>query len=243
MSEKNTSGIDLTALRSLTYGLHVVTARDGDRRNGALVNTVIQVAEEPDVALVLSLNKKNLTHDMIVKTRKFAVQVLEKDTPLEFLGIWGFRSGRDFDKFRGVKHRDGVTGCPVVLEHALVSFEAEVIGTVDCGGHTLFIGRVVKAEKLMKGEPLTYAYYHQVKRGKTGKNAPGYKASIAEDTGSSEKGDEEMGKYVCSVCGYVYDPDKGDPDNGVDPGTPFSGLPDDWVCPVCGVGKDQFEVQ
>ena len=50
-----------------------------------------------------------------------------------------------------------------------------------------------------------------------------------------------MGKYVCSVCGYVYDPALGDPENGVTAGTPFEDLPDDWVCPVCGAGKDQFE--
>ncbi len=233
--------IDLTALWSLTYGLYVVAARDGDRRNGALVNTVIQVAQDPDVVLVFSLSKKNLTHDMIVKTRKFAVQALEKDTPLEFIGIWGFRSGRDSDKFAGVQYRDGVTGCPVVLDHTLVSLEAEVIDTVDCGGHTLLVGRVVRAEKLMKGEPLTYAYYHQVKRGKTGRNAPGYKASIAEDVVSSEKRSEKMEKYVCKVCGYVYDPEKGDPDNDVEPGTAFSSVPANWVCPICGAGKDQFE--
>ena len=241
MSEKNVPGIDLTAFWSLTYGLCVVAARDGDRRNGALVNTVIQVAEEPDVVLALSLNKKNLTHDIIARTRKFAVQALDKDTPLEFIGIWGFRSGRDADKFVGVRYRDGVTGCPVVLDHTLVSLEAEVLDTVDCGGHTLFVGRVVQAEKLIEGEPLTYAYYHQVKRGRTGRNAPGYKASIAKEAESSAKRSEKMEKYVCAICGYVYDPANGDPDNGVEPGIAFSGLPADWVCPVCGAGKDQFE--
>lgn len=52
-----------------------------------------------------------------------------------------------------------------------------------------------------------------------------------------------MEKYVCTVCGWVYDPAVGDPDNGIDPGTAFADLPDDWVCPVCGAEKDQFEPQ
>ncbi len=52
-----------------------------------------------------------------------------------------------------------------------------------------------------------------------------------------------MKKYVCNVCGYVYDPAKGDPENGVAPNTSFDDLPDDWVCPECGVGKDEFSPQ
>ncbi|MGE5627710.1 MAG: rubredoxin [Solirubrobacterales bacterium] len=50
-----------------------------------------------------------------------------------------------------------------------------------------------------------------------------------------------MKKYVCSACGYIYDPALGDPDNGINPGTSFSDLPDSWVCPLCGVGKDMFD--
>ncbi len=52
---------------------------------------------------------------------------------------------------------------------------------------------------------------------------------------------KNMDKYECTVCGYVYDPDKGDPDNGINPGTGWEDLPNDWVCPVCGVGKEEFK--
>jgi rubredoxin len=101
----------------------------------------------------------------------------------------------------------------------------------------------VAAEVVSEGDPLTYAYYHEVKQGKTPKKAATY---IKEDQASQEVEQEEVRmpdskKYKCTVCGYIYDPDKGDPDNGIDPGTAFADLPDDWVCPVCGVGKDQFE--
>jgi rubredoxin len=52
-----------------------------------------------------------------------------------------------------------------------------------------------------------------------------------------------MERYVCDVCKWVYDPEEGDPDNGIEPGTPFEDLPDDWVCPACGVGKDEFSLE
>ena len=81
---------------------------------------------------------------------------------------------------------------------------------------------------------MTYAFYHQVKRGGAPKTAPTY---LREEPRKEEKVD----RYICVVCGYVYDPEKGDPESGVEPGTLFEDLPDDWVCPVCGAGKDQFE--
>jgi rubredoxin len=62
-----------------------------------------------------------------------------------------------------------------------------------------------------------------------------------EQSNSQQQGGRKMDRYVCQICGYVYDPEKGDPDSGVDPGTQFEDLPDDWVCPVCGAGKDDFE--
>ena len=83
---------------------------------------------------------------------------------------------------------------------------------------------------------MTYAYYHQVKRGSTPPSAPTYvKADKTER--SISMGD----KYECAICGYIYDPKAGDPDNDVAPGTTFENLPDDWVCPVCGASKDVFE--
>ena len=65
---------------------------------------------------------------------------------------------------------------------------------------------------------------------------------VPEAEASEEKeGDSKMSKYQCGPCGYIYDPEKGDPDSGIAPGTAFEDLPDDWCCPVCGVSKDMFE--
>jgi len=234
--------VDLAALNVLTYGLYVLTARDGERRNGCIVNTVVQVAGEP-CQVSVSVSKANLTHEFIVRTGQFAVSVLEQETPVTFIGMFGFHSGRDQNKFAHTQFRDGVTGCPLLTEHTLAVIEGKVRTAVDCGSHTTFIADVVASELIRPGVPLTYAYYHEVKGGKTGKNSPTYAASMAGKSFESVERNKKMKKYVCQVCGYVYDPAAGDPDSGVPAGTPFEKLPEDWLCPVCGASKDQFEAE
>jgi rubredoxin len=161
---------------------------------------------------------------------------------MSFIGHFGFKSGRDSDKFAGIDHRFGVTGAPIVLSHGVAYLEAEVQGSLDSATHTLFVARVVAAEVLdSDAEPMTYSHYHQVKRGRSPKTAPTYVAPAKEKAQLPETEVPVLAKWVCTVCGYIYDPAVGDPDGGVAPGTAFEDIPDDWVCPVCGVGKDEFE--
>ena len=119
-------------------------------------------------------------------------------------------------------------GVPVVLDNAIAYLVAKVIKEVDVGTYTIFIGKVVEAEILSNEEPMTYAYYHEVKQGKTPKTAPTY---MEEE---SKEGVGNMVKYRCKVCGYVYNPEKGDPGSNIKPGTSFEELPEYWVCPICG---------
>lgn len=225
--------MDLTCFYKISYGLYVVSSKMDRRFNGQVANTVFQVAAEPPT-IAVSINKQNLTHEFIEESRVFSASILSQEPPLSFIGHFGFKSGRELDKFKDVDHKVGVTGTPVVLENSIGYLEAEVIDSLDCGTHTLFIGRVVDAQIIQDGEPMTYAYYHEIKRGKAPKTAPTYVKEESQKEG-------EMDKYECVVCGYVYDPEVGDPDSGIGPGIPFEELPDDWVCPVCGAGKDQFE--
>jgi len=167
--------IDRSVFRNLSYGLYIVTSRDEDRINGQIVNTVIQVTSEPPRIAVI-INKKNFTHELIVKSKIFSTSVLEESTPMTFFGPLGFRSGRDMDKLSNISFKEGVTGCPLVTEHALSVLEAEVINQIDLGTHTVFIGNVVSSEVLKEGPPLTYQYYHQVLKGKSPPNAPTYEA-------------------------------------------------------------------
>ena len=225
------------ALLKLSYGVYIVTSRLGDKLNGCVVNTVMQVCDAPP-SVAVCISKKNLTHEYVKKSGVFGVSVLKRPTPLKFIGIFGFRSGRDVDKLSQVSFRTGVTGCPLVTDNAVALFEVRVGKDTDAGTHTIFMGAVVNGQVLGDEEPLTYAYYHGVLRGRTPENAPTY-ASRAGGR-KPERMEGEMKKYVCDVCGYVYDPEKGIPEDDIEPGTAFEDLPEDWVCPVCGVGKDQF---
>jgi len=225
--------VDKSALFKISYGMYVVSSADGEKINGQIANTVFQVTAEPPQAAVC-INKENFTHEFIEKSGVFTVSVLGENTPAEFIGRFGFRSGRNSDKFDGIEYKKGITGAPVVTENALSFFECEVAGKMSAGSHTAFVGKIVEAGNLKEGKPMTYEYYRSVKKGKSPKSAPTYSAEKTEKKGEGVK------KFVCDVCGYVYDPEKGDPDSGIEPGTSFEDLTDDWVCPVCGVGKDQF---
>jgi len=225
--------MNLQALYRLGYGLYVVCSKKGDKFNGQIANTVFQVCSEPPI-IAVAINRQNLTHDYIMESKVFTVSVLAQDTPLNFIGGFGFKSGREVDKFQGVNYKLGETKVPIVLDNTLAYFEARVLNHVQVGTHTIFVCELVGADVLKEGEPMTYAYYHQVKRGTTPKTAPSYLEKKKEEA-------PRMDKYECTVCGYVYDPESGDPDGGIKPGTPFEKLPDNWTCPVCGVSKDQFE--
>ena len=171
MNQKVERGV----FRDLSYGLYIVTSKDEGRLNGQVVNTVIQVTSEPPRVAVI-INKKNLTHEFILNSKVFSASVLEESTPMIFLGPFGFRSGWDVDKLSKVDFKEGMTGCPLITEHALSVLEAEVVDQIDLGTHTVFIGNVVSSEILKKGSPLTYQYYHQVLKGKSPPNAPTYEA-------------------------------------------------------------------
>ena len=161
------------ALRSLSYGLYVVASKKQGKLNAQIANTVVQVTSEPPTISVC-INKQNLRNEFITESKVFVASVLSQDTPLSFIGHFGFKSGREVDKLKDVNYKLGETKAPIVLDHSLAYLEARVINQLDVGTHTIFIGEVVGADVLNEGEPMTYAYYHQVKRGTTPKTAPSY---------------------------------------------------------------------
>jgi len=223
--------MDPKALYNISYGLYVITSKKGEQINGQTANALIQVAAEPP-AIAIGLNRKNLTNEFIKESKVFAVSILSQDAPLNLIGQFGFKSGRDINKFDQVNYKLGKTGAPIVLDNTLAYLEVKVTQEMDVGTHTIFVGEVLESEVLKDGEPMTYAYYHQVKRGTTPKTAPTYR---------KEEKKPAAAQYQCTICGYTYDQEKGDPDGDIAPGTPFEDIPDSWTCPVCGASKDQFE--
>ena len=165
--------MDPNALHNLSYGMYIVSASNGGRLNGQIANTVFQITSEP-VTIAISINKQNLTHEFIESSSGFSISVLDESAPLPFIGKFGFRSGKTEDKFKDTKFEVSKSGCPIVLEHTIAYMEAKVVNKLDCGTHTLFLGEMTDSKIVASGKPMTYSYYHEVKRGTTPPKAPTY---------------------------------------------------------------------
>jgi len=165
--------LDYKVFQEVSYGLYVVTSVFEGRMNGQIVNTVLQVTAEPPRFAVI-INRNNFTHDLIQKSSVFGISILSQEAPMTFIGLFGFRSGRDVDKLSKVNWIAGKTGCPLVTDYSLGVMEARVFATLDAGTHTIFVGDVIDAKHLADGRPMTYEYYHRHLKGKTAKNAPTY---------------------------------------------------------------------
>ena len=179
--------MDNSVMFSLTYGLFVVTAKEGDKDNGCITNTAAQVTDTP-LRISLTVNKANYTHGMIERTGEFNVSILSEKSSFDTFKHFGFQSGRDVDKFDGyttAKRADN--GIFYITEGTNAYISAKVVQSVDLGTHTMFIADVVAGEKLSDAPSTTYTYYQ-----KNIKPAP-----AAPKTGKVT--------WVCQVCGYVYE--------------------------------------
>ena len=214
-SEVRTIDMNNSAFRALSYGVYILSTWDNGKPTGCTVNSVMQITSSP-ATIAVSVNKNNYTHDCILKSKKFAVSVLHEQSSPDIISVFGFSSGRDTDKFSKVDY--AVKGMMPVVANSAAYIVCDLEKTMETNTHTVFLGKVADADVLENKPPMTYAYYHNVVKGKTAKNAPTY---IEEKT--------EKGKWVCSVCGYVYDGE-----------VPFEELPDDFRCPVCKQPKSAF---
>ena len=204
------------AFRSLSYGVYIISTLDGERPTGCVANSVMQITSEP-ATIAVSMNHDNYTNSCIAKSGKFAVSILSEESDPGLIGRFGFQSGKDVDKFDGIEslEKEGIS----VIPDACGYIVCKVIDKMETSTHTVFLGEVVDADVLKNEEPMTYAYYHKVVKGKSPKNAPTY---LPEEN-------VEEAKWVCSICTYEY--------NGE---IPFEELPEDYCCPICKQPKDRF---
>ena len=178
--------VEQNAMFSLSYGLFVLTARDGAKDNGCIINTVTQLTDTPK-RISIAVNKANYTHDMIIKTGVFNVSVLSNDAPFAMFQHYGFQSGRDVDKFAGVQGMARATNGVYYLPYCTNAFiSARVTQTIEFETHTLFIADVTEARQLSDVPSMTYAYYFANVKPKPSK--------LKEQHG-----------WVCKICGYVYE--------------------------------------
>lgn len=232
--------MNIEAYFKITYGLYIVSAAEGKKLNGYISNTVFQVTAEP-AQFAIACSKNNFTAGMISRCGFFAISALAEDVRADIISTFGYKSGKEVDKFKGYNYKSGKTGAPILLDDQLAWFECKVVQTMDVGSHILFVGEVIDGDLLIDaGQPLTYAKYRETRNGKAPKNAPTYidPEKLKKVPGESVK--VKYDKYECTVCGHIYDPAEGDPDSGISPGTRFEDLPDDWTCPVCGAEKADF---
>lgn len=242
------------AFHRLSYGLYIITTEFEGKNYGYIGNTVFQVTSSPS-KIAISSHKKNFSTEKILESGKFAISVLKKEADTSLIGEFGFMSAREMDKFRNVKTITSVTGSPIVIDSSVAWFDCKVVDTLDVGSHVLIIGEVLESDIISGEEPLTYAYYREKFKMLSPKNSPTYieKEKLANETEpepvvSKEKKEEpkkqgnkgDMKTFTCGICGFVYDPEEGDPSMGIPPGTPFEDLPDDYRCPICNAGKEYF---
>jgi len=218
--------------------MYVIACPDGEKVAGYVANTVFQVTAEPP-QLAISCHKYNFLNQAILNSEQFSVSVLQKNAGNDVIRL-GYSSSNDGDKFSGLMIRNSAAGTPVILDDCIAWFDCKLVNTFDVGSHLIFVGEVIEAELVNKfADPLTYAHYREVRKGLSPKNAPTFidksKLNIEPEQKSGE-----LKTWVCPACGYVYDPAEGDPDSGIAPGTAFEDIPDDWICPVCAVGKSGF---
>lgn len=228
--------INFEALFKVSYGMYIVCAGDNRNGNGFISNSVFQVTAEPP-QIAVCCNKENYTAEFINNSKAFSVSILKQDTPTPFIGTFGYKSGRNIDKLEGLNVKEGENKVPIVLDNAIGILECKLIQTMDVGTHLVFIGEIIMAESLSDDIPLTYSHYREVKKGIAPKNAPTY---IDKSKLKDNKPKPESKKYKCVICGHIYDPAVGDPENNIPSGTAFEDLPSDWNCPVCGASKDDF---
>ena len=177
--------INEMAFNKITYGLFVLTAKDGEKDNGCIINTAMQVTVMPN-CIVVAVNKESYTHDMISKTKEFNISILDETSQFETYKKLGFKSGRDFDKFTEVNFARAKNGIVYLTKECNGYISGKVTQTVDLGTHTLFVAEVTDGEVLSDKSSVTYAYYYSNIKKK-------------DNIESGKKG------FICIVCGFIYE--------------------------------------
>ncbi len=231
--EERTSMIDKKAFYRLSYGMFVITTKDGERPVGCIVNTFGQVTSSP-FQVSVAVNKENATCRALQSQGRYVAACLGESASMELIGTFGFRTSDDCDKFEGFPTAFDEAGIPYVDEGYVARFSVRIVNSVDVGTHIVFIGEVEESACIDGCDPMTYAYYHTVKGGKTPPKASSYVGEeVPSPSSEAAAGEEDASApsectyaWRCTICGHIEYVDE---------------LPDDFVCPICGMGKDMFE--
>ena len=253
------TAINTKAFRSLSYGVYIISASNGNKKAGCVVNTFQQLTSAP-ARVSVTINKENATTGVVLESGRFEANVLAESAPMELIGLFGFQSSNDVDKFAETTHALDAAGVPYLNEHVVAHFGARVIETVDVGSHYLVVGEVEEAEVLSSEAPMTYAYYHQVKGGKTPPKASSYEpeeaagdaAAPADATSTTapaaDSAPAEAASTATAEATEAAPADAAPSDVRYGWRCTFCGyveegydeLPEGYKCPICGKGRDIF---
>lgn len=200
------------AFNRINYGLFILSAAGESQPQGCIVNSLHQITSSMPPKFSLTVNKSNETYKAIQATGVFSATVLAKDSPKEFVDLFGYKSGRVVNKFEGFEVQTDGNGSPYIKDHAIARFAFKVVDQLDLGSFVLFIAQATEAEVLGEGPALTLDDY----RG-TGGSTPA--------TATVVRTLEEATAWKCTVCGFIAYKDE---------------LPDGYQCPLCRAGKDKF---
>lgn len=201
--------MDLKALFKLSYGVFVLSSKSGDKVNACIINTCMQISNDP-VKIAISVISTGLTCDYIKNSGVFSLSVIDKTCIFDTIKHFGMQSGRDVNKFEGVKIPSDLNGVPYLPWSTCAVLSAKVTESIDAGTNTLFIAEVQDMMLLNDEEPLTYAEYQK---------------NLKPKPKAVEKSRKIVG-WRCKICGFVFEGEK---------------LPEDYICPLCGHGTDDFE--
>ena len=190
--------MDTKVLFNIGYGLYVLTANEGDKDNGCIINTVMQVTSDP-LQIAIAVNKKNYTNEMILRTKKFNVSVLSENAKFKVFKHFGFQSGRDSDKFADYfQTKRSPNGVLYITEDTNSYMSAYVKQEIDLGTHTLFIAQLVEAENLSETQTVSYSFYQKnIKPKPENTNKKGWRCTIC---GYIYEGEVLPADYICPVC-------------------------------------------
>lgn len=205
--------MDLKSFYKISYGLYLISSKFEGKQNGCISNTVIQVSSKP-AKLSVALSKDNFTTQIIKNSGHFIATVLSQAVGMDVIGEFGFKSGKEFDKFAKFNTKLDNSGTKYIADNMGAMFSCKVIYTLDVGSHIMFIGEVEEASALSDEPVMTYEYYHHVKNGTTPKNSPVYQ----EETNKTG--------FRCTVCGHIEE---------------VGELSGEFTCPICGNPRDYFE--
>lgn len=220
--------MNLDAMKTFSSGLYVVSTTYQEKNYACLINTGMQLTSTP-LQIEVVINKNNATHDAIAASKHFSLSVVSQTVDMPYIGRFGFKSSLETDKFDGLASNVSMLGDRYPEQGVCATFSCKLVNSLDVGTHTIFVAELVDAEVVSDDKPLTYAYYHDVLKGKTPKTASSYIPEEKEKKGKPMAEEKKTYTFRCIVCGYEVTVD-----------TPE--LPEDFVCPVCGVGPDQFEL-